>query len=277
MAKIQNEVGITTLRLKKLNNTRDLGGLPTKDGRVVKYGKLIRSGKLFKLPEKTIARLHQIGVTKIVDLRIDTEIGEYPDTMIPGAEYIRIPLLCTATAGITHDRSMRRLMAKESRRIKEEFGSADNYMIAMYESILFQKDPQQKLAEFLHMLIEEEGCVLWHCSAGKDRAGVCAMLVEGILGVDEHIMELDYCLSDVFQRRKRSWQKIGMTIAPVSGQFKALIIAMMKAKRIYIHAILEKIKERYQSIPNYCKEALGITEEEMKALRDKYLEEVLPL
>ena len=164
MAKIDNEVGISTLRLKKLNNTRDLGGLPTKDGKLVKYGKLIRSGKLSKLPEKTVARLRKIGVTKVVDLRIDTECGEYPDTMIPGAEYVRLPLLCTATAGITHDRSMRRLMTKESKRIKEEFGSADNYMIAMYESILFQKEPQQKLAEFLHILIKEEGCVLWHCS-----------------------------------------------------------------------------------------------------------------
>lgn len=276
MAKIDNEVGISTLRLKKLNNTRDLGGLPTKDGKLVKYGKLIRSGKLSKLPEKTVARLRKIGVTKVVDLRIDTECGEYPDTMIPGAEYVRLPLLCTATAGITHDRSMRRLMTKESKRIKEEFGSADNYMIAMYESILFQKEPQQKLAEFLHILIKEEGCVLWHCSAGKDRAGVCAMLIEGILGVDERVMVLDYCLSDVFQRRKRNWQKIGMIIAPVSGQFKALIIAMMKAKRLYIHAILEKIKERYESIPNYCKEVLGISDEEMQILRNKYLEEVLP-
>lgn len=274
MAKIKNNVGITTLRLKKLNNTRDLGGLPTKDGRSIKYGKLIRSGRLSKLPQSTIDRLENIGVTKVVDLRIQTETEEYPDTMLPSAEYIWLPVLCTATAGITHDRSMHKLMSKQSKRIKEEFGSADNYMIEMYKSILFQKEPQEKLATFLRMVIEEEdGCILWHCSAGKDRAGIAAMLVEGILGVSEDVMELDYCLSDRFQRRKRNWQRIGLKIAPLSRQFKALLVALMKAKQIYIHAILEEINLRYGSIEEYCKQELSVTDEDVKRLKEKYLEE----
>ena len=40
---------IKRLKLKKLNNTRDLGGLPTSDGLEIKRGKLIRSGKLSDL------------------------------------------------------------------------------------------------------------------------------------------------------------------------------------------------------------------------------------
>lgn len=48
---------IQRLNLKKLDNTRDLGGMPTKDGRKIKRGKLIRSGRLYKLPAQTIDAL----------------------------------------------------------------------------------------------------------------------------------------------------------------------------------------------------------------------------
>ena len=44
---------ITKLKLKKLNNTRDLGGIPTMDGKVIKSRCLFRSGKLKKLPKTT--------------------------------------------------------------------------------------------------------------------------------------------------------------------------------------------------------------------------------
>ena len=54
---------IKRLKLKKLNNTRDIGGLPTSDGREIKRGKLIRSGKLSDLPACTINAIKKIGVT----------------------------------------------------------------------------------------------------------------------------------------------------------------------------------------------------------------------
>lgn len=60
---------IERLQLKKLNNTRDLGGLPTKDGREIKCGLLFRSGRLYNLPPSTIEKLKALGIKTIVDLR----------------------------------------------------------------------------------------------------------------------------------------------------------------------------------------------------------------
>lgn len=262
---------IETLHLKKLINTRDLGGLPTEDGRSIRYNALIRSGKLYNLPQVTIDSLMEIGVTKVIDLRIDTEVGEYPNTPIPGSEYIHLPVLCTATAGITHEKNMARTMFKESKRVKKEFGSVDKYMVAMYRSILMQEEPRRQLARFLRILIEEEGCVLWHCSAGKDRAGICSMLIESLLGVEESLVVFDYTLSDRFQRKKRIWQKIAMYIVPMP-RFRALLLGMMNAKRRYMLAVMEMLKRDYGSIEQYCKEALGITDEDIAVLREKYLE-----
>ncbi|MDE6613723.1 MAG: tyrosine-protein phosphatase, partial [Clostridia bacterium] len=183
------------LKLKKLNNARDLGGLKAEGGKTVKYGMLIRSGKLYNLPEKTLAYFKSLGVSAVIDLRIDTEVSEYPDTVIDGAEYIRLPLLCTATAGITRDKKMVSTMNRESKRIKKEFGNADEYIKEMYRRILTDEEPRATLKRFFEILLSAEGCVIWHCSGGKDRAGICAMLLEGLLGVSEENIIDDFTAS----------------------------------------------------------------------------------
>ena len=102
------------IKMKRLFNARDLGGMPTADGKTIKYGKLIRSGKMSRLPEETISFLQNMGLTHVVDLRIFTEAEDHPDTQIPNAIHHHIPLLCTATPGITREKSMRITMAKEA-------------------------------------------------------------------------------------------------------------------------------------------------------------------
>ncbi len=263
---------VKRLKLKKLNNTRDLGGLTTSDGKTIKSGKLIRSGKLTDLPESTINALKQLGVTTVVDLRIPTEIGEHPDTLIDGVNYVCLPVLCTPTAGITSDETMRRTMVKESYRIKKEFGSADAYMTEMYRSILFNEQPQKELAKFLRLVVEEEGCILWHCASGKDRAGICAMLVEGLLGVDEETIIIDYLASRRFWRKKYSLNRLGLIIAPISLRFKKILYGLMRTKRKYLTAVIDDMKDRYGGITEYCKSVLNVTDEDINIIKTKYLE-----
>ncbi len=263
---------IEKLILRKLNNTRDLGGLPAEDGRKIRKGKLIRSGQLYKLPFITRENLRRLGVTAVVDLRIDTEVEEYPAAAIEGARYIRIPLVCTATAGITHEKSMRRTMFKESKRLEAEFGSADDYMRRVYSSMLFNGQSIAALREIFGIFLTEEGCVLWNCSGGKDRTGIVAMLLESLLGVDEEVIKADYVASQRFQRRKRNIQKIGLRILPASAKFKRILFAFMDAKPQYITGAIAEIREKYGSVKDYCKTALGLTESDIARLKDKYLE-----
>lgn len=263
---------IKRLPLKKLFNTRDLGGLPTADGRKIKYGKLIRSGKLYNLPEETVEKLKAMNVTTVVDMRIYTEMDESPDTLWEGVKYIHLPVLCTATPGITREKSMRQTMYKESKRIKEEFGNADNYMAEMYRSVLLSEEPQRYLAQFLREVINNEECILWHCSGGKDRAGIAAMLVEELLGVDEEAVICDFVSSYWFQRKRFFWNKFGLYVVPVPPQFRKILIAMMAAKPQYLTTVMDEIKKTYGSITNYCKERLDVTDDDIALLKQKYLE-----
>lgn len=262
---------IKRLKLQKLENTRDLGGLPAADGKTVRYNKLIRSGKLYKLPEKTAKALKAMGLKTVIDLRIFTEREQCPDTVIEGVEYVHLPVLCTATPGITREKTMTKTMAIESRRIKKEFGSADNYMLAMYKMVLFSEEPVALLKQCLRLIIDNDGCILWHCSGGKDRAGIISMLVEALLGVDEKVIIEDYAASNGFQRRKYFWNRFGLIIAPLYPRFKMILFGMMAAKPVYMTETLAFIKEKYGSVIGYCKHVLDITDEDIEALRKKYL------
>lgn len=262
---------IKRLKLKKLFNTRDLGGMPAADGKTIGYRRLIRSGKLYKLPEETIGELKKMGLKTVIDLRIFTEREEYPDTVIDGVEYVHLPVLCTATPGITREKSMTRTMAIESRRIKKEFGNADNYMLAMYKMMLFSEEPVGLLKKCMRIIIDGDGCILWHCSGGKDRAGIVAMLVESCLGVDEELIVRDYAASHNFQRGRYFWHRFGLIVAPLWMRFKKILFGMMAAKPVYMTETLDAIKQGYGSVVNYCKQVLDVSDRDIETLKKKYL------
>ncbi|MDE7082130.1 MAG: tyrosine-protein phosphatase [Clostridia bacterium] len=270
--KKEHAVNIQKLKLQKLNNTRDLGGFPVADGRSIKYGKLIRSGRLYKLPKLTLSHLENLGVTTVVDMRNERERLDYPDSKISGARQVNLPIELSGAEGITYTKSLAKVWREESKRIKSEFGTADAYMFDVYERLLFTEKSQSTLKEFFSLVTADENCFLWHCSAGKDRTGIAAMLLEAVLGVNEELIIEDYVISNKFQRNKHVLQKAGLFIVPAARDFKRILYALMIAKPEYIKHAIEKIKERYGSILEYCKQALELTDENIELLKNKYLE-----
>jgi hypothetical protein len=63
-----------------------------------------------------------------------------------------------------------------------------------------------------------------------------------------------------------------LVIAPLYLRFKAILYGMMAAKPKYMTSTIDEVKARYGSIQNYCKQVLDITDEDIKTLKDKYLE-----
>lgn len=263
---------IERLKLKRLNNTRDLGGFLGADGKRVKSGKLVRSGRLYNLPKSSAEKLKKLGVTTVVDLRTDRERLEYPCRPIDGVRHVHLPLVCTATPGITYSKSMAKVMREEGKKISREFGTADNYMKCMYDVILFDEQSRSRIREFFDILLAENGCVVWHCNAGKDRTGLIAMLTLGILGVDRSDIVKDYTMSDKFQRLKRAPQRILLKIVPMPPSFRNILLAMMKAKPEYIENAIDSVLKKYSSFEDYFVRGLGFDQGSVAKLREKYLE-----
>lgn len=270
---------VDRVKLRKLKNTRDLGGMKGADGRAIKRGKLIRSGALSGIPPATASALKERGVTTVVDLRIENERSAHPDAEIEGSRYIHLPILCVPTIGVTGDGRLfdssqkeRARVKKEGERIKREFGSIDAYMTEVYRSIVFSPEGEEGLARFLALVKEEEGCLLFHCMSGKDRAGICAMLVESLLGVDEKTIFEDYMLSGKFLRKKYNVNKAALVLVPTSMRLKRILFGLMRTKREYLARVMDEMKQNYGSVIGYCRERLHVTDEDVAFLREKYLE-----
>lgn len=263
---------IEKLNLKKTKNMRDMGGFPAENGKTIKYGKIIRGGRLSKLPPETVEALQNMDIRLVIDLRTEREIAEHRPTELSGAEYRYLYLPATAQPELSKSKHMSTEVFSQSRRAKRDFGSYENYMLEMYKFIVFDPVCRQKLKTVFDLLINAEGCTVFHCNSGTDRTGIISMLIESALGVDRQLIVDDYMASKTFQKRRRYWQKFGLIIAPVPIRFRQLLLAQMLPKPQYIMRLMDEIESRYGSVTGYIKNALGVTDEQLQILKDKYLE-----
>ena len=86
-------------------NVRDLGGLPTTHGGEIRSGALIRSDSHGKLTDEGIAAVTAHGVSRIIDLRRETECVAEPSPFAGQLLYLSTPRRATPSAPPTRPRS----------------------------------------------------------------------------------------------------------------------------------------------------------------------------
>lgn len=249
-----------------------MGGLSTADGKKIRYGRLIRCGRLSKLPYDTVEALVAMNVSTVIDLRTPREIAAHIPTIIDGAEYHYITLTGTMQPELAPTKSMTAELFAQSKRAKEKFGSYENYMHAMYNYIVFDPDSMKKLKTVFDLLVNADGCTIFHCNSGTDRTGIVAMLLESVLGVSKDVIVEDYMASKRMQRRRRNSQKFLLKCIPAYFKFKKLLYAQMFPRPQYILQIMDEIEAVYGSVSDYVKYGLGVTDEDIKTLKYKFLE-----
>ena len=184
--------------LTGVRNFRDVGGVPTADGRRLRQGVLFRSGHLAHATEEDAVFLGGLGLHTVFDFRNSADQAlEGPDVELPGVRNVNIPLTDPADGAefwkMVHDGELDQL-----RSVLAD-GQAAARMIASYRSII--KGRTAEHSRVLHALAEDSVPALMHCAAGKDRAGLSIAVTLLALGVEREAIEADYLESNSPHRR----------------------------------------------------------------------------
>lgn len=148
-----------TVDIDGVSNVRDLGGYITIDGKQIKQGMIYRSAKLDDITELGKYTLVNIlGVKTDLDLRGDKATK-------PVSELNHIATACPWYSTGSNHIWMNDTNKEEFAKTVKVFADPDNYPI------------------------------IFHCSLGRDRTGTLAMVLGGLLGLDENTLMMEYELS----------------------------------------------------------------------------------
>ena len=184
------------IELEGAVNVRDVGGLPTVDGRRTRSGVLVRADDLQGLTPADVERLTgPIGVRTVVDLRTDAERQLEGPTPLQGAGVVP-PVAHHGLSLVPHrdgdsrgDDVARVLPRREARR-----GADLTDMAGYYVGYL--EDAPHALAAALRLLADPaSGTTVVHCAAGKDRTGVVVAVALSLAGVSRGAVVEDYVAS----------------------------------------------------------------------------------
>ena len=167
------------LELEGLDNARDVGGLPLRDGGTTRHGVLLRSASLHWLTPDDVRHLTEVfGLRLVIDLRTPREIERRGPTPI-------------AVAGV---KTVALTFIGEERPWLPETGDDTDPLTRIYLGYL--ADRPDNVAEAVRLLAAEDtGPALVHCAAGKDRTGTLIALVLDAIGVERDAVIADYALS----------------------------------------------------------------------------------
>jgi len=237
------------------SNIRDLGGLPASEDGRIRRGALIRADNLCQLTPAGQAALIAYGVRTIVDLRSPSEAALAPhpfateDAAAVRPKYLHLPL----------------------------FDASDEPVIAAltaaaspYETyVVFLERCRPQLASALCAIAyADDGPVLVHCHAGKDRTGLVVALSLAVAGVPGESIAADYALSDLYLQR--AYQEI---LARYAGKPDAPQ-HLMEQLTSYPEAMLQTLaylELTYSGLDRYLY-SIGLTDADCTRLRDRLRE-----
>lgn len=257
--------------LTGVRNFRDVGGLPTGDGRHVRYGVLFRSGHLARATPDDTAFLEGLALHTVFDFRNDDDIAlEGPDPILAGTRNLNLPLSDPAqNAGFWL--TVRNGDVPALRELLGD-GKGEARMVTAYERLILERNKEH--GRMLALLSEPEDPAvpaLLHCAAGKDRAGTSIAIILLALGVERSAIEADYLESNARHRRYQVVRSDGSSGTAIDPAVAELLSPLFEARVTYLRAAFGTIEQKWGSVDRYLEDALGLTPQRRERLKDRLL------
>jgi len=183
------------VQLQGAVNVRDIGDLPTTDGRTTAPRRLLRADNLQSLTQEDVRRLvEELRVRLVLDLRTGTEIrSEGPGPLRHRAVAYR-HLSLFPEAGDNTDFAADDLLpwqGEDDTRSRDRNTAGPDVVAGYYLGYLRDR-PDNVVAALRAISEQEDGAALVHCAAGKDRTGVVVALALSVAKVDRQAIIDDY-------------------------------------------------------------------------------------
>ena len=262
--------------LQGVLNARELGGIPLADGRRVKHGKIIRTGRLSNLTvEDRLLLKDKWHVTRIVDLRNNAEVGEYPDMDLEGAVYQQIAIIPGEKEGISREDHGMTMVDRAIMRAEgfARGSGAQALLEGMYAQMAADEYCLDRIKDFFDMMLEhDDGAFIWHCTSGKDRTGVTGALMLYALGADLDAIKEDYLYTNEQNGAYRE-NLLGMMKDKGAGDDLVHEIRVLESVDWrYIESFLDGLVKVYGSLEDFLEKRMGLDSVKIALLKDKYTE-----
>ncbi len=242
-------------------NFRDLGGYRTTDDRHVKWGRIFRSDGLARLTAHDHALIKQMGIKQVYDFRAPSEVEKSPNNLPPDGS-VRTQDLPVVSHEFDTVAIMERIQKGDTDWINESL-MIDGYI----HNIESFADVWGTVIK--NLIDPQKRPLVFHCTAGKDRTGVCASLILLTLGVSEEVVIEDHQLSNFFlapflPKMAKYLQQFGVDIEDV--------MPYMVAPREAIVAVIERIRTQYGTVDRYLNSKSGVDLKTLELMKKEFLE-----
>ncbi len=246
-----------------VENFRDFGGAASTFGGRIRTGRLFRSAHLAAASEADIADLERLGVHTIVDLRRTTERRTQPSrwTDFPGRVIVSDD---GDRAEGPHIEFLRQGDLSDA--------GVEAYLAGYYRAAPFEPRHMALFAETFAALDQDSGALLVHCTAGKDRTGLLAALIQRALGVDERGVMADFLQTNTVMMTAPRRRRVAATLAPIVGAepSDAILRGFMGVTASHLEIAFAAVDARMGGLTPYLA-ALGVDEARLSRLRSTLL------
>jgi len=252
------------LALSGAANARDVGGLPTVDGRSTRPGVLLRSDNLQDLTPADVALLvDTLKLRTVLDLRSSGEVHLEGPTPLHGRGLVHHQLSLIPewdgepdTAEV--DRAVEQALPTRAPRERpaDPPDLTDHY-------VGYVRNAGPSLGQALRVLADPSaGTTLVHCAAGKDRTGVVVALALSLAGVTRDAVVADYAASA--QRADRILARLQAT-STYGRELAGVSVADVTPRMASMEGFLDHVDRSYGG-PHGLAMSLGVSEEEVARL-----------
>ena len=240
-------------------NFRDVGGYRTADGRTVRRGRFYRSGSLGRLTPAGEARLEQLGIGAIIDLRSTEERASDTNSRLTAAGM--------GYWARDYAFSQGNIVARMRNPANQSPTAARRIMLDAYRNFPREQAPgyRQLFARLASNSGATAAAVVVNCSAGKDRSGLAAALVLTALGVPYSDVRRDFMLSNGAPGMNSLAQAMAGVLPP------AAVRPLLGVEPAYLDAAFTQIRRDYGSVNGYLRRELGVGPNEIRQLRARLL------